>query len=274
MRIAGKTALLGVVVLVCAVLVLRGSMPQVSSGTWAPTGNLTEPRQNAAAALLADGRILITGGDAGGSALVSADLFNTDGAISPAAPMRSAARSKHVSVTLQDGRVLVAGGTVPGGGTTNAAEIYDPIANTWTNLAGGMMEARSGATAALLPDGRVVIAGGQNGSVVSSTIEVFDPSVDAFSFAGVLSSPRAQHAMVVLADGRVMIIGGFNGTIPVSSTDIFDPIAGSVAVGPSLVVPRFGHSATTLLNGQVLVAGGNNGSPGSSVHGFGFRRNF
>ena len=123
------------------------------------------------------------------------------------------------------------------------------------------MEARSGATAALLPDGRVVIAGGQNGSVVSSTIEVFDPSVDTFSFVGVLSSPRVQHAMVVLADGRVMIIGGFNGTIPVSSTDIFDPIAGSVALGPSLVVPRFGHSGTTLLNGQVMVAGGNNGSP-------------
>src|SRR2546422_221808 len=122
--------------------------------------------------------------------------------------LSSDARSGHISVVLQDGRMLVAGGTVAGGGATNAAEIYDPVANTWTSLAGGMMEARSGATEALLQDGRVAVAGGQNGSVVSSTIEIFDPLAGNFSFAGTLSSPRTQHAMAVLTDGRVMIFGG------------------------------------------------------------------
>src|SRR5437870_4837906 len=133
------------------------------------------------------------------------------------------------------------------------------LSATWAPAA-PMSSSRTGGSAVLLQDGRAAIAGGQNGSLVSSTIEIFDPVADSFSFAGTLCSPRAQHAMAVLADGRVIIIGGSNGTVPGASTDIFDPVAGTVAPGPSLAVARIAHSATTLLNGQVFVAGGNNGS--------------
>src|SRR3989454_12344368 len=257
MRRTAKTVLLGGLLVLCVVVAVKGTGLVVPSGTWAPTTNLTDARANSSAALLTDGRILITGGDGASAPLATAEFFNGDGSVSPAAPM-NVARSNHISVVLQDGRVLVAGGTVRGGGVTNAAEIYDPIANTWTSLAGGMIEARSGATAALLQDQRVFIAGGQNGSVVSSTVEIFDPNAGTFSYAGALASPRTQHAMALLADGRVLIIGGSNGSVPLASTDIFDPVAGTVAPGPSLAVTRFGHSATALLNGQVLVAGGNN----------------
>ncbi len=243
--------------LISLALLVKAAVLQVPTGTWAPTANLADARANSSAALLSDGRILITGGDGARGPLATAEFFNTDGSVSPAAPM-NVARSGHISVVLQNGRVLVAGGTVAGGGATNAAEIYDPIANTWTSLAGGMMEARSGATASLLQDHRVFIAGGNNAGVVSSTIEIFDPVAGSFSFAGALSSPRTQHALALLADGRILIIGGSNGTIPVASTDIFDPVAGTVAPGPSLARPRSGHSATTLLDGRVLVAGGHN----------------
>ena len=257
MRRTAKSVLIGSLVVLCAVLVLKGSALLVPSGTWVPTANLNDARANSSAALLSDGRILITGGDGASGPLTTAELLNTDGSVSAAAPM-NVARSGHISAVLQNGRVLVAGGTIAGGGATNAAEIYDPVADTWTSLAGGMMEARSGATASLLQDHRVFIAGGDNAGVASSTAEIFDPRSGNFSFAGTLSSPRAQHAMGLLADGRVLIIGGTNGTNPLASTDIFDPAAGSVAPGPSLAAPRSGHSATTLLDGRVLVAGGNN----------------
>ena len=257
MRRTAKSVLIGSLVVLCAVLVLKGSALLVPSGTWVPTANLNDARANSSAALLSDGRILITGGDGASGPLTTAELLNTDGSVSAAAPM-NVARSGHISAVLQNGRVLVAGGTIAGGGATNAAEIYDPVADTWTSLAGGMMEARSGATASLLQDHRVFIAGGDNAGVASYTAEIFDPRSGNFSFAGTLSSPRAQHAMGLLADGRVLIIGGTNGTNPLASTDIFDPAAGSVAPGPSLAAPRSGHSATTLLDGRVLVAGCNN----------------
>src|SRR5467141_1538650 len=243
--------------LISLALLVKAAVLQVPTGTWAPTANLADARANSSAALLSDGRILITGGDGASGPLATAEFFNTDGSVSPAAPM-NVARSGHISAVLQDGRVLVAGGTVSGGGATNSAEIYDPLSGTWTSIAGGMVEARSGAAAALLQDGRVLIAGGESSGVASTTLEIFDPVAGQFSAAGVMSSPRTKHAMAVLADGRVIIIGGSNGTAPVATTDIFNPVAGSVAAGPSLATRRSGHSATTLLDGRVLVVGGNN----------------
>src|SRR6266403_3748925 len=246
------------VLLFSALLTLRGSVLTVLSGTWQSTGNLAVARSGASAALLKNGGVLITGGDPGNGPVASADLFNSDGSVSPlAAPMNNP-RSNHISATLQDGQVLVAGGAVSGGGATNSAEIFDPVSGTWTSIAGGMVEARSGAAAALLQDGRVLIAGGENSGAASATLEIFDPVAGTFSAAGVMSSPRTKHAMTVLADGRVIIIGGSNGAAPVASTDILNPVSGSVAAGPSLATPRSGHSATTLLDGRVLVASGNN----------------
>src|SRR5262249_43990599 len=162
---------------------------------------------NASAALLSDGRILISGGDGAGVVFSTSEFLNTDGSVSAAAPM-NVARSKHVSAAMLDGRVLVAGGTEAGEGATNAAEIYDPATDCWSSIEGGMIEARSGATAALLSDGRVIIAGGERSGIGSSSVEIFDPATGGFNSAGTLSSPRIHHAMAVLADGRVMIIGG------------------------------------------------------------------
>ena len=259
MRRFAKGVLATILVIACAVLALKGSVLVLQSGSWSQTGILSNPRVGASAATLPNGRILFAGGDSGNGPTASADSFNTDGTISAAPPMMYA-RSKHVSVALQDGRVLVAGGLTTGGVATNTAEIFDPVANSWTSVALGMTEARSGATAAVLQDGRVLVAGGQNGTAISSTLEIFDPVASAFSAAGMMSSPRSQHAMAVLQDGRVLIVGGNNGTAPVASTSIFDPVAGTVSAGPALNMARYGHSATTLLNGMVVVIGGNNGN--------------
>jgi hypothetical protein len=174
------------------------------------------------------------------------------------------AHESHVCVTLQDGRVLVAGGA-DSGGVTNMAEIYDPAVNSWTSMAGGMSEARSGATATLLQNGKVLIAGGVgNYGVVSSTAEIFDPNppagTNAFSLAGNLSMPRESHAAALLNDGRVLIVGGSNGTTPLATSDIYAPSTATITAGPALTTARQGLSATTLLNGLVLIAGGNNGS--------------
>ncbi len=54
---------------------------------------------------------------------------------------------------LPSGKVLVAGGS------TAAAELYDPATGPWT-ATGSMSEARRNPGAVLLPDGEVLIAGG------------------------------------------------------------------------------------------------------------------
>src|SRR6266581_5782440 len=110
---------------------LKATLPQTTIGTWTSAASLSQPRANASAVMLSDGRILIAGGDGASGALQSAELFDPAGSVSSAAPM-NVPRSGHLAVVLSDGRVLVGGGTTSGGGTTNSAEIYDPTADSWT----------------------------------------------------------------------------------------------------------------------------------------------
>ena len=248
--------------LLCLGLLLKADMPQVSSGTWAPAGSMTQARTGASAALLQDGRILITGGQSADGPSASAELVNHDGSFSAAARMHIA-RSNHISVVLHDGRVLVAGGTTTGGRTTSSAEIYDPVSNVWS-AATSMVEPRSGQTASLLEDGRVLVAGGETvgllGPSVSASLEIFDPTTNVFVTAGILSTARKGHAAALLADGRVLIAGGSDGAGTLDSVDIYDPATELVSQGPNLMSPRIGLSATTLLDGSVLIAGGSNGT--------------
>jgi len=217
-------------------------------------------RSGAASVLLSNGNVLITGGDSPTGTLNTAEVMSNAGIFSSAAQMQSP-RSGHTATTLQDGRVLITGGiTTTGGGATNSAELYDPSANSWALVSGSMLAARSGHTASLLPDGRVLLAGGSNSGGPVSALEIFDPSSDSFSGAGVLGSPVSQHAAATLADGRVLIAGGSDGTNALATTYLFDPSSNSITSGPNLSTPRVGASATTLLDGLVLVAGGNDGS--------------
>src|SRR5713101_5587840 len=252
-------------ILVCLILgaislehLVKAGVLHVPSGTWASGGAMAQPRAGASAVRLQDGRVLITGGDAGTGPTATADFVANDGS-SSAAPLMGAPRSLHISVTLQDGRVFVAGGFTSGG-VANSAEIFDPALNSWSGVAGGMVEARAGAAAVLLNDGRVLITGGQGSSgTVSQSAEIFDPASGVFSFAGALSSARKSHAAALLSDGRVLIVGGTDANNNILATsDIYDPLTGAIAAGPRLSTPRQGLSATTLLDGRVLVAGGTN----------------
>src|SRR5580700_5827635 len=118
-------------------ILLRASSLQVPSGTWVATGSMSSARSGAASVLLHDGHILVTGGNDGSGPSSSAELFAASGSFSAATSM-NVPRSGHIAVVLQDGRVLVAGGTTTGGVVTSTAEIYDPVATTWTNVTGGM----------------------------------------------------------------------------------------------------------------------------------------
>jgi len=209
-------------------LLLRASPPEVPTNTWAATGAMSVGRAGASAALLYDGRILVTGGTTDGGVSASAELYSysppASGFVATTDNMQTA-RANHTSSLLPNGHVLVAGGIGADGQALSAAEIYDPSTNLWTTTIAPMNHARAGHTASALFDGRIVIAGGDD----AGSLELFDPDTGDFTLLAptlpesvpVLAYPG--HAAALLYDGRLVIAGGFNGSSPVNSVYLYDP---------------------------------------------------
>ena len=240
-----------------------------SADTFGLTGTMLFAHgEGATANRLPDGRVLIVGGN---GARTAAEIYD------PAAETFSATRSLnarhdfHTATLLLDGRVLIAGGNGQESGntwSTNIAEIYDPITNTFS-LTGSLNSPRTGAAAALLPDGRVLIAAGcnaQNGSAKAPvpSAELYNPATGTFSPTTGSISPAAGGQVLwwagapVLPNGKVLIVGW--GT---RSAELFNPSTGTFSATGSMAAARAANTATLLANGQVLVAGGWSGLGGS-----------
>src|SRR5438105_1219269 len=99
--------------------------PQAPSGTWVPTGAITQPRWSPAAALLPDGRVLIAVGDSDSGVRASLEIFDpATGSFSLAGTL-SSPRKSHAAAVLQDGRVLIVGGS-DGTAPLSSSDIFDP----------------------------------------------------------------------------------------------------------------------------------------------------
>ena len=152
-----------------------------ATGTWTPTGDMTEVRTSPTATLLDDGRVLVVGGS-GDGALASAEIYDPTTETWTATGSLSMPRVGNPATLLSDGRVLVAGGRVGDdlcGPRSASAELYDPRTRTWATTS-DMIRGRDGHTATLLPDGRVLVAGGRHSG---KGFEPCGPGIDFLSSA-------------------------------------------------------------------------------------------
>src|SRR6476661_5748216 len=127
---------------------------------WSSGGDLVVARSDHAAAQLADGRVLATGGhDASLTATASTELRDPATGSWASGPDMATARELHAEVALPDGSALVIGGVGSGGKSLASTELFDPTANAWS-AAAPMAHARSSFAAARLPDGNILVVGG------------------------------------------------------------------------------------------------------------------
>jgi MBG domain (YGX type)/Galactose oxidase, central domain/Kelch motif len=236
-----------------------------SSNTWSAAGQMIQTRTGAAAALLSDGRVLITGGtDSNGMPQISAEIFDpVTGQFTQAAAMH-VARANHAAIALTTGDVLVTGGLTDGGGYSDTAEIFSAQSNSWTMLDASLGSGLAKHAMATLADGNVLIAGGESTSGPMPTLLLFRLSDQSISPVGSLLTARTDAAAAATPDGRVLVAGGkdINAAV-LNSTEIFvyspESMSGTVSAGPNMTSPRTNATVTTTYDG-VAVIGGSNGS--------------
>ncbi|HSQ32340.1 MAG TPA: kelch repeat-containing protein [Gemmatimonadaceae bacterium] len=248
-----------------------------ATGSFTRTADMLEAQSGQTGTLLANGKILLTGGF--GSCCDSlpkpelydpaTGTFAATGAYVPYSGLPDYAQTvglaNSTATLLRDGRVLVA--------AEPAAQLYDPATGTFT-LTGQMRSGGSvippyitGRTATLLENGRVFFAGGENEDIGRfESTELFDATSGTFAFGPGMAVVRDGHTATLLSDGKVLVVGGESTIgcdspstceiVSTASAELYDPGSGTLASAGSMSERRELHRATLLNDGRVLVTGG------------------
>ena len=187
------------------------------TGAVALAGKMLGNRFSEAQVVLADGRVLISGGldvaESAAAILASVEVFDPATATFSAAAPLLQPRMRHSMLALGDGRVLVVGGSGVAGGDVLEVEVYDPVTGHSTVV--GTIGPGRGLTAGppvRLSDGRVLIPGGAIPGAGCGGVEgarqamyVFDPTTNK-----VVARPPLLHFVegaVATIDNRVVVFG-------------------------------------------------------------------
>src|SRR5579863_7054721 len=172
-----------------------------STGTFAPTGNMTATRSLHIATLLNNGKVLIVPGGEG-PGYDSAELYDPEtGTFSPTGWRDVDFMVAATANLLTNGKVLVTLTVQECDFLSNSAELYDPSSGTFTataNMASGICYPNG----ALLSDGTVLIAGSWFDPTGSA--QLYDPAAGTFSRTGDMTTRgRDYHTTTLLNDGKV-----------------------------------------------------------------------
>jgi len=174
---------------------------------------------------------------------------------------------------LNNGKVLIRvehASDVPGP-PTYTAELYDPVAGSFSAAANGASVLGWG-KAAVLTDGQVLLEGGadSNGNFIFG--QLYDPVTDTSHQLG--ENPVTASGVPIdrcclyaesatsLSDGTVLIAGGNNVDFfrdPTATAALYNPTSHVISATGSMTVGRYYHQATPLRNGLVLISGGDGG---------------
>jgi hypothetical protein len=173
-----------------------------TTNSWTSALGFSSLRSYHTATLLGNGYALITGGaGSSGNTLKTTNLYNVATGAFTAGPNMTTTRERHTATLLASGNVLIAGGRAFGGSSSdpddddysvlNTAEIYDPVANTFT--ATPVMKSAHESHAAALVGTEVLVSGGGNGTATGIAAgEFYDPATNTWTTA-----PCRRHVKAI-----------------------------------------------------------------------------
>jgi len=261
-----------------ALLILPTSRALAAGDPWTALPPVPQPREAAAAATGADGRIYLIGGTDGYTGApdflsvqtVRVDAYDPRSNAWSPAPALPLPRASFAAVGGRDGRIYALGGYTNGDVRLANLDVYDPKTSTWQSLA-AMPTARNGLAAAAGPDGRIYAMGGcsfefNNRCNVLQTLEIYSPTSNSWITGPPMPTARASLAAALGSDGRIYAIGGENESQQaLNVVEAYDPASNAWSTAPSMPTVRSLLAATSGSDGRIYAIGGANDGLSANV---------
>ncbi|MBS1961388.1 MAG: hypothetical protein JST04_04165 [Bdellovibrionales bacterium] len=247
--------------------------------TWSSLAPMITPRMLPGVVELANGNILAIGGctilpyySSNGTAATEV-YVPADNRWYRRANMNTA-RCYHTTTLLNNGKVLVVGGWDSTGATLGTYELYDPVADSWTQGTFNGGATLAGLSATKLSDGRVFLAGGFGSAGWNQSLTLmYDQGTNTFTAKANMNAGRQTHSAVLLTSAEtgasgdtVMVFGGYAGGY-LSSVEAYDVTSNTWTTKASMANARTDYPsyAVNVGGGKVYVVGGTNGTPMTAV---------
>jgi hypothetical protein len=233
-----------------------------ATGSWSTTASCNA-RAFAAAVVLPNGKVLVTGGMTSATATTNTcQVFDPVAQSWAATGAMGTARAFHTATLMANGEVVVIGGLNNSTTATNSVEIFN--GTTW-RAGPWMLEPRAKHTATLFGDDRILVAGGSN-SLALYGYAVYSHAAGVWSDEGAMQQARQGHSAVLLDSGHILLTGGSKSVAFKTSSwtdsdfltdaEVFNTSTFESVRVASLKLPRAHAAVAKLQDGRVLVIGG------------------
>eukprot|EP01101_Sappina_pedata_P013009 TRINITY_DN9320_c0_g1_i1.p1 TRINITY_DN9320_c0_g1~~TRINITY_DN9320_c0_g1_i1.p1 ORF type:complete len:297 (+),score=35.99 TRINITY_DN9320_c0_g1_i1:38-928(+) len=154
-----------------------------------------------------------------------------------------------------NGKIYTAGGCTPKGKALDCVFEYDPLINTWRELAGRMNVKRQMFASSTIGD-TIYVAGGSDGSgTLLTSVECLDLSCGFWSQTTAFIGAARSSMVCSAVDTKIFMSGGTLGDDPTDQVQIFDSLKKTWKMSSGLKGTRRNHISESL-GETIYVAGG------------------
>jgi len=214
------------------------------TNTWSSAAPLPIATNHNAAAVAA-GKLYAFGGTSSRTFVYNPQMNSW----SDVAPMRFQ-HANTAAVGVINDKIYVAGGNGPNMNETEL-EVYDPAANTWTQLAS--MNVRRNHTAGGAINSKFYVAGGRPGDTAASALEVYDPATNIWTRLANMPTGRSGIGAGVV-NGELYVFGGEQPR-QFDNVEVYNPLNNTWTQLAPMQTPKHGIFTSVIGNKIYIPAG-------------------